>query len=325
MKTRHTVFGLGILLCVGLVNLAYAADPGRFIKVSTSGEMFLDYALNISGKEEDGETTYPNGFEVGRVYVNLKSTLSDKVAVRYTTDVDPGIIDNKGYGIRVKYAYADLSNIFPMTKLTFGLQGNLWTGMADKAWGYRVVSKSLFDQYKALASADIGLGATVSIPEGYGELVLQALNGGGYKQLETNQNKAIAARLLVTPVPKDDMLKNLGVAGFVYMDKDDDDNSNTRFGGLAKFSYQMAKLVGEFGMSQTGEDEVKGMGFAVSAEVKAGTEAPMSNLAIIARLDSWDKDTDSDDNEVMRVIGGLSYGIRDQQGSSSVSYSPSCG
>lgn len=46
--------------------------------------------------------------------------------------------------------------------------------MVDNAWGYRVVSKSLFDQYKVLASADLGLGDTVSIPEGYGEIVLQA-------------------------------------------------------------------------------------------------------------------------------------------------------
>ena len=51
MKTRNLVFGLCILLCVGLVNFAYAASPGRFIKMSTSGEMFLNYALNISGQQ----------------------------------------------------------------------------------------------------------------------------------------------------------------------------------------------------------------------------------------------------------------------------------
>jgi hypothetical protein len=182
--------------------------------------------------------------------------------------------------------------------------------MADKAWGYRVVSKSLFDQYKVLASADIGLGAAVSIPEGYGEIVLQALNGGGYKALETNTGKALAARVLLTPMPQDDVLKGLGVAGFAYMDKDDDDESKTRFGGMLKYKYQIVNLVGEFGMSQDGADEIKGMGFAVATEVKPPiTEGPMKNLALIGRLDTWDKDTDKDDNEVLRVIAGVSYEI----------------
>jgi hypothetical protein len=310
MKIKILIISSAILLCVGLLSSAHAADPGRFINVSTSGEVFLNYMFNVSGVENDGETKYPNEFSVDRVYINFKSSLSDQVAMRFTTDVDPGVVDGKGYGIRVKYAYADFSNIIPMTKITFGLQGNLWTGMADNAWGYRVVSKSLFDQYKVLASADLGIGAAVSIPEGYGEIVLQVLNGGGYKELETNTGKALAARVLLNPMPKDDLLKGLGVAGFVYVDKDDDDNSKTRFGGMLKYSYQIVNLVGEFGISQDGADEVKGMGFSVATEVKSPvTEGPMKNLALIGRMDTWDKDTDKDDNEVLQIIGGVSYEI----------------
>lgn len=139
--------------------------------------------------------------------------------------------------------------------------------------------------------------------------ISQALNGGGYKQLETNTTKALAARLLVTPMPQDDMLKGLGVAGFAYVDKDDD-NSMTRFGGMLKFSYQVVNLVGEFGVSQDGADEINGMGFAVATEVKAPVkEGPMENLALIGRLDRWDKNTDKDDDEVLRVIAGVSYEI----------------
>ena len=102
----------------------------------------------------------------------------------------------------------------------------------------------------------------------------------------------------------------LGVAGLAYIDKDDDGNSKTRFGGMLKFKYDIINLVGESGLSQDGEDEVKGMGFAAATEIKSPVaEGPMKNLALIGRLDSWDKDTDKDDNEVMRVIVGVSYEI----------------
>ena len=267
-----------------------------------------NYRFNVSGEEDGDGTIYPNEFEVDRVYINVKTKFSDHIATRFTTDVDPKIINGEGYGIRVKYAYADFTNIIPITKATLGLQGNLWTGMMDKAWGYRVVSKSLFDQYKVLASADIGLGATISIPEGYGELVLQALNGSGYKSLETNTSKALAARLLIVPVPKNDELKNLGIGGLVYIDKDDDSNSKNRFAGMLKFKHQIVNIVGELGISK--DDEINGMGFAVATEIKIpAEEGPMKNLAIIGRLDTWDKNTDKDNDEVLRVIAGPSYEV----------------
>jgi len=308
MKIRNLAIGSVILMCVVLLDFARAASTESPKKVSVSGEMYLNYMLNVSGEEDGDATAYPNEFQVERVYIDVKSKLSELIATRFTTDVDPKIIDSKGYGIRVKYAYADLIGIIPMTKFTFGLQGNLWTGMMDKAWGYRVVSKSLFDQYKGLPSADIGLGATVSIPEGYGELVLQALNGGGYKQLETNTSKALAARLLVIPIPGDEMLKNLGVGGLVYIDEDGDGNAMNRFAGMLKFEYEIVNIVGEFGISK--DDEINGMGFAVATEVKTpATEGTMKNLAIIGRLETWDKNTDGDDDEVLRVIAGASYEI----------------
>ncbi|MBM3242028.1 hypothetical protein FJZ31_37630 [Candidatus Poribacteria bacterium] len=123
--------------------------------------------------------------------------------------------------------------------------------------------------------------------------------------LETNPDKALAGRLLITPMPKDEILKNLGVAGLItYSDKDDKGDNKLRYGGLVNFAYQIAKLSAEFGMSQDGKDEINGRGFAVATEVKLGTEGPLNNLAIIGRLDSWDANTDKDEDETMRIIGG---------------------
>jgi len=219
--TLVAVTSLVIALCVVSWSSAIA-------EVSTSGVMYLDYKLDLSGEDEAGDKLLTNDFSIGRVYVNLKSNLSEKASMRFTTDVYKGKdqkveVDDKtfdvapskyydAYTIRVKYAYVDLKKVIPHTKITFGLQGTPWIGMVDKSWGYRFVSKSLFDQYKKMASADYGAGLTVSIPGGYGEGVVQVVNGNGYSKLETNKHKDIIARILLTPLPEDKVLKSLGIA-----------------------------------------------------------------------------------------------------------------
>ncbi|MBM3212995.1 hypothetical protein FJZ33_12295, partial [Candidatus Poribacteria bacterium] len=249
MKIKGLMISIIVLLGIGLIGSVYAASPGKFAIINISGEMYLNYLYNITGVEVNKETKRPNEFTVDRVYINTRSTLSDKVAIRFTTDVDPKVVDKakQGYVILVKYAYADLTNIVPLTKLTLGLLGNSYVGLADGLWGNRIVSKSLLDQYKVMSSADIGLSATVTIPQGYGDIVLQALNGGGYKLLETNTNKALSARLYLTPLPQNPTLKGLGIAGLVYIDKDDADNAKNRFAGLVTFKNSIVNLIGEFG------------------------------------------------------------------------------
>ena len=231
MLKIFAVTSLVTALCVSFLSSASAAADQA---TNVSGEMYLDYSYNISGVENGNETTHPNEFSISRVYVNVKSDFSDKASMRFTTDVydgknqeikyngeDETFIKEVGnlslkpsrfydaYTLRVKYAYVDFQKIIPYTKITFGLQETPWIGMVDKAWGYRVVSKSLFDYYKVMDSADFGAGVTVSIPEGYGEAVIQVLNGNGYSKLETNQYKALIGRLLVNHIHKDEILKNL--------------------------------------------------------------------------------------------------------------------
>lgn len=329
--TLVAVTSLVVALCV-------VSWSSVIAEVSTSGVMYLDYKLDLSSKDKAGDKLLTNDFSIGRVYVNLKSNLSEKVSMRFTTDVYKGkdqsvvvdgksfvaiddksfdVVDDKSfkvspskyydaYTLRVKYAYVDFKKIIPHTKITFGLQGTPWIGMVDKSWGYRFVSKSLFDQYKVMSSADYGVGLTVSIPSGYGEGVVQVVNGNGYSRLETNKHKDIIARILLTPLPKDKILKSLGIAGLYYLGKDDDGNGKNRACGHLRFKYDFINLSGEFGISTDGKDEISGMGFACAVEIKLDKIEPLKPLAIIGRLESWDKNTDNDDDETMRIIGGIS-------------------
>lgn len=305
MKTNHLTIGLVILLCFGFLSSAYA-------ELKISGEMYLNYLFNLSGVEVEDETEYPNEFTVDRVYINARSNVSDKVSIRFTTDVDAKKVDKiyQGYGILVKYAFVDISKIIPLTKITVGMLGDSYVNLADNTWGNRVVSKSLMDQYKVMASADIGINAAISIPGEYGELSLQAVNGGGYKLLETNTSKAVSARLLLKPMPKDDILKGLAIAGLVYVDKDDADNAKNRFAGMLSYKYNIVNFISEFGMSQDGKDEIQGMGYAAAVEIKSPvTEGPLKDLSFIGRFDTWDKNTDKEKDEVMRIIAGVAYEV----------------
>lgn len=313
--TLVAVTSLVVALCV-------VSWSSVIAEVSTSGVMYLDYKLDLSSEDKAGDKLLTNDFSIGRVYVNLKSNLSEKVSMRFTTDVYKGkdqsvVVDGKSfkvspskyydaYTLRVKYAYVDFKKIIPHTKITFGLQGTPWIGMIDKSWGYRFVSKSLFDQYKVMSSADYGVGLTVSIPSGYGEGVVQVVNGNGYSKLETNKHKDIIARILLTPLPKDKILKSLGIAGLYYLGKDDDGNAKNRACGHLRFKHDLINLSGEFGISTDGKDEISGMGFAGAVEIKLDKIEPLKHLAIIGRLESWDKNTDNDDDETMRIIGGIS-------------------
>lgn len=289
-------------LCIIFWSSATAAE------LNTSGKMFLDYKLDLSSKDEEGNRLLTNDFSIGRVYVNLKSDLSEKVSMRFTTDVygKKGKEYYKGYTLRVKYAYVGFKKIIPNTKIRFGLQSTPWIGMVDKAWGYRLVSKSLFGQYKLMASADYGVGLTVDIPGGYGQGVVEVVNGNGYSKLETNKYKDIVARVFLTPLPEDEILKSLGVAGFYYLGKDNDGNAVNRAGGHLRFKYDLINLSGEFGISQDGEDEISGMGFAGAVEIKLDKIKPLKPLAIIGRLDSWDPNTHVEKDETMRIIAGIS-------------------
>jgi len=199
-----------------------------------------------------------------------------------------------------------------MTTISVGLIGTPWIPTVEKAWGYRFVKPTLTDAEKLFSSADLGASLAFKIPQNYGEFVIAVLNGNGYSKVEDDKYKDIVPRITINPLPNDDILKGLSMSGYYYLGKKasgDDSVDKTRSGSLLNFKYDFMNIGGEFDVSN--DADINGMGFSVFGDVKFAKflPAPLNNLGILGRFDSWDANTDKDDDAHTALIVGLFYSI----------------
>jgi len=310
-------------------------------EVKTSGVMYINYIYDIDdlGKGKDF-----NRFDIERTYLTFESNIADVAKMRVTTDIyqnansvsfkaedgsSPDNTDVKsisvapyytGWTVRLKNAYVDL-DLIPMTTIRVGMIGTPWIPLVESAWKYRFVKPTLTDAEKLLSSADMGAAAVVKIPQGYGEVMLAVLNGPGYSKPEDNKYKDIVPRITLTPFPQDAILKGLGVSGYYYLGKTasgDISLDRTRLGAMLNFSYDFINVGGEFDMSKdqnldknNATVDTNGSGFSVFGDVKFTKflPSPLNNLGVLARFDSWDLNTDKENDGHSVIIAGLTYAV----------------
>ena len=317
------------------------SDASKPSGVKTSGVIYLDYIYDI---DDLGKGEGYNKFDVERTYLIFESAIADIAKIKVTTDIyqntksvsfkaeDGSQTDNTdvksvtvasyydGWLVRLKNAYVDL-NFIPFTTLRVGVIGTPWIPTVEKVWGYRFVKPTLTDAEKLFSSADLGAATVVKLPQGYGEAMLAVLNGTGYSKPEDNKYKDIVPRIILTPFPQDAVLKGLGVSGYYYLGKTasgDESLDKNRFGGMVNFGYDFFNIGAEFDMSKdqsmdknNAKIDTNGSGFSVFGEVKFTKflSAPLSNLGVIARFDSWDPDTDKENDGHSLVLAGLTYAV----------------
>jgi hypothetical protein len=345
---KKLVILVSLLFTVVLVAVSYSADakPAEAKKptigeVKTSGVMYINYIYDV---DDLGKGKGFNRFDLERTYLTFESNIADKAKIKVTTDIyqnaksfsikaeDGSKTDNTdaksvtvasyydGWSVRLKNAYVDL-DLIPMTTIRAGMIGTPWIPTVEKAWGYRFVKPTLTDALKLFSSADMGAAAIVKIPQGYGEIMLAVLNGVGYSKPEDDKYKDICPRISITPMPKDAILKGLGVSAYYYMGKKasgDDSLDRTRVGAMLNFSYDFINVGGEFDMStdqsldkNSAKVDTNGSGFSGFGEVKFGKflPAPLNNLGLIARFDSWDPNTDTENDGNSVILAGLTYNV----------------
>lgn len=258
-----------------------------------SGVVYFAYVKNL---QNSGIT---NNFDIERVYVTLKNKLSGNASSKVTFDVGRASGSTANLYSYLKYAYVDLMDVMPgglgATNVRIGLQPTYWIGYADKVLGIRYISKSLTDLNSVLSSADFGVG-------GYGDVNIAGLpkakwygaviNGAGYKSQETNSAKTINLRVDAEVAP------GLTIAGGGQIE--DVGTSSTvnpkLVNGLVAYKAEGLKTLLEafYGKNALG---VSG---GVVYEV-----VPAINL--IARVDSYDPDRGTDNDQTTTVIAGASY------------------
>jgi hypothetical protein len=312
MSSRYIIM-MVLVLALMYGDLALAADT------QVGGEVYPYFNTDITDNEHGKGY---NKFDLGRVYVTVKSKLSKEVSVRITVDVDK--MDGTSREIYLKYAYLDwdVSKVIPYSTVRFGLQQTGWIDYMNKVWGRRYVAKTLLDEYKTLSSADYGISHLVKLPKGYGHGAIQLLQGPGYKGTEENRYKDISAFVFFRPLMQisDLAASMVGVYYYKGFSNEPDissENKKDRVAAMASLAYRgIVRISGEYFISWDRNDpgdteDVEKDGLSVFGDVRFPmVESPfLQKIVLVGRYDFYDKDKDKDDNETEYIIAGVEYKV----------------
>lgn len=215
--------GILILLLFYFANSPLLANSNQsldliFNGISFSGQWFFHYEYS---KKVDGEF---NEFKLKRGYQSLHKVFNQSVSLRVTHDV---AVDQEGDGIgdieiRLKYGYLryTFSQFWFLTEplFEFGVVHRPWLDYEQKINRYRVQGTMFLERNDILRSADYGISVISLIggkigkeyqkevnknyPGKYGSVAFGVYNGGGYEEIERNNNKLFEGRLTLRPFPK---------------------------------------------------------------------------------------------------------------------------
>lgn len=213
--TKFTALKWACVVVICLPCTLYSQELDR--DVDFSGQFFFSYERIF---EEEG--VY-NEFTIQRGYITFRKNLSRMAQIRFTQDVS---IDREGDGkgnieLRLKYALLKLSfedqGFFTSPNAELGVVHRPWIDFEQKINNYRSQESMFLDQNGIVSSADYGLtfsslmGGELSeeyqqevqssYPGRYGSLSFGIYNGGGYSDLEENNNKLIEGRITLRPFP----------------------------------------------------------------------------------------------------------------------------
>jgi len=263
-------------------------------EVSFSGYNWLRYTAGYTG----ADYTLSKG-SVERNYLKWDIKVDDAVSGMVIMDINN--VDNAqtniDFGVWLKVLTIDYKAA-PWLTVRAGIQV-LAFGMND-VWAYPLIVYSM-DVRKGLTKiCDLGLGLYGNIKEINTDFQLYAVNGAGYKSVETNKGKAAGLSAGTRPLPE------LYVRASVYAEQPGD-NRVTDINGSAFVRYTsgpvdcfvqyiIADREAAAGKSGTAE------GYSFFAGYKI-TDTFSANL----RFDTWNPDTGAVDDTVNTYIAGVNY------------------
>lgn len=322
------MFGLVLMFQAGSGTVSGAEDKPP---VDISAQWFLSY----QAQEKGGKNS--NQFLVNRGYLNFKQKLSSTLSARITPDVTT---EKEGDGegdlkVRLKYIYLKTSvpgnSLLTDSYFEFGVVHRPWLDFEQHVNLYRSQGKMYLERNGQLNSADMGityfslLGGEIdeeyqktvssSYPGRYGSVAFGVYNGGGYHDLEKNENKTLEGRLTLRPAP--DTLPGLqlsyfGVYGKGNIAAEPDWTLHTLYLSMEHARYVLA------GTYYTGTGNSKGKAvdaFGKSVDMTGYSlfgdlSIPDTKFNIFGRYDWYDNNDNADNDTVERIILGVAYNFQ---------------
>lgn len=170
-----------LALLVSTATATVAAD-GKL-----KGFMFGDYYAVLSADNDDADRPPEkrNALQLRRIYLTYDRSIDDTFSIRYRLEAkDAGFDSESKMEPFVKHAYLKWKKGLAGADLYLGLSSTPTFSIADKAWGYRPVEKTLLDLNKIGSSSDLG----VALKGQSGKLGYHLMVGNGPGQKSENDN-----------------------------------------------------------------------------------------------------------------------------------------
>lgn len=270
-------------------------------RVEFGVKTFLQYDIELH------EQDLYNAFDVTRGYLDLKAKLSDRIRVRFTTDVRPtkdANLDNN-LTARLEYAYLQVAWTENRTFM-FGMQETPWLTFEESINRYRVQGTMLSER-EGLIPGPSDLGAGLVYKHKLFEVHGGVYNGEGYGRAEIDKYKSVQARGTVTLWNDQDSAMKARLSGFYsygWYAKD-----RPRNVGIVMASFESPHVVATGQYLQATDNpfvvnDVDRQGMSVFGEARMGE----TGWAGLARIDFFNPDTErEDDNETRYIFGGAHW------------------
>ncbi len=300
--------------CLALLGSVVIA-PAAAAQVTIDGVIYTHFRYGLERDSALTPVSHPNNFELERAYLNVRSKSDGGISTRVTVDVDGRRAAANQQTIRLKYAFVDWTPDGSAITYRLGMQNTPIVGYLEDIWGYRMQGTVAVDRTRYLSSSDIGVAAEGAWRSNAITAHAGVFNGENYNGAPGDHRKDAAARVSVRLLETDNPGRTGGLrlTGFASIGRMTTGGVRERFSGVLTYQSRTMTLGTEYWLtrdSTLADATTDGRLMSVFAtHQRAG-----SKLGLMARVDSWDPDTERSPtlytataSRQVRVIGGVSY------------------
>ena len=305
-----------VMVLLGAPHLAHAqvttADPATTTTANegrvTFGVLtFLQYGYELH--EQDNF----NAFDITRGYLDVTGRLSDRIKVRFTTNVqrttDASLDAN--LAARLEYAYLQ-AQWTPARTFFFGMQETPWLTFEESINRYRVQG-TMFSERESLIPGPSDLGAGLLWKRPSFEIHGGVYNGEGYGRAELDKEKSVQARGTATVYSANAGESRVRVSGFYSYGWYAEDRP--RNVGIFMASYESPHVVATAQYLSATDNpfvvtDLERQGLSFFGEARMGK----TGWAGIGRVDLFNPDADREGDDMRRYIFGGAHWSQLQHG-----------
>jgi hypothetical protein len=248
-----------------------------------------------------------NAFEVTRGYLDVTGRLSDRMKVRFTTNVRPTTDASLDANLTARLEYAYLEAAWtPNRTFMFGMQPTPWLTFEESINRYRVQGP-MFVEREELIPGPSDLGAGLVFKRKSLEIHGGVYNGEGYGRAEIDKFKSVQGRGTVTVYANADATSRARVTGFYSYGWYAEDRPRNVGVVMASYESRLVVATAQY-MSATDNPfvvtDVERQGMSFFGEARMGA----TGWAGLGRVDLFNPDASREgDNERRYIFGGAHW------------------